>query len=107
MTGPLMNMYWILDDHEPVATDLITWAKWFETAERHVARTRVGEADVSTVFLGADHNFVGGGAPILFETMIFGGPHSDSVWRYATWAGATTGHARIVAALTAGKDPDE
>jgi hypothetical protein len=100
-----MSDHWILEGHEPVSADLLAWARWFEDAERHVGRTQVGEADVSTVFLGIDHNFSGVGGPILFETMIFGGPCSESQWRYRTWDEAAAGHARVVAALEAGVEP--
>ena len=57
------------------------------------------EARVSTVFLGLDHRFWGEGQPILFETMIFGGPFNDNQTmycdyqeRYCTWGQAETGH---------------
>lgn len=99
--------HWILDGHEPVAVDLFTWARWFEDAERHIDRTQVGDADVSTVFLGIDHNFAPSGPPVLFETMIFGGQHSDACWRYTTWDQAAAGHHRIVDALEAGEDPTD
>ena len=56
--------------HEP---DMMTWARWFESADRKVAKETIGEAEVSTVFLGLDHNW-GDGPPILWETMVFGGP---------------------------------
>jgi hypothetical protein len=46
---------------------------------------------VSTVFLGIDHGF-GGDRPVLFETMIFGGPYNDHQVRYCTWAEAEHGH---------------
>lgn len=81
--------------------DLLTWARWFETAEKHVAQTTVGPLRVSTVFLGIDHRF-GGADPMLFETMIFGGLE-DSEWsggyqeRYSSWVDAETGHAQAVA----------
>ena len=77
--------YWVLDeDHQPMAVDHEEWAKWmmrgFDETKR-VAKTEVGEAEVSTVFLSLDHGW-GEGPPILFETMVFGGPHSDDKWRY-------------------------
>lgn len=77
---------YILDkDGNPVAEhDLLKWAQWIETAERHVDDTYVptldGEIRVSTVFLGLDHNFSGVGEPILYETMVFGGPlHNEMI----------------------------
>lgn len=79
---------YVLDDRgEPVPEpDLYRWAMWIETADRTVARTTIafgegsGEVFVSTVFLGLDHAF-GEGAPILWETMIFGGPLDGNCWR--------------------------
>jgi len=53
---------------------------WSST-DRIVAKTDIdGEVEVSTVFLGLDHA-VWDGPPMLFETMIFGGPHDNSQWR--------------------------
>ena len=37
-----------------------------------------GSGDLLTVFLGLDHDFLDRGDPILWETMVFGGPHSSS-----------------------------
>lgn len=51
-----------LNGHEPVpADDLLAWATWFEgsVGERRVAETTVGDARVSTVFLGLDHDHLG------------------------------------------------
>ncbi len=89
---------YILDGHQPViVSDLFAWAKWFETAEWHVAETRISPAvRVSTIFLGLDHNF-GRGAPLLFESMVFGGPLDGESDRYATWDEAADGHAALVA----------
>ena len=84
---------YILDGHEPTPVDdLLEWAKWFETADRHVAQTDINnDVRVSTVFLGLDHSF-GNGPPILFETMIFGGVYDQYQERYSTWNEAKKGH---------------
>jgi len=67
--------------------------------KRVVAKTDVaGGSRVSTVFLGVDHRHFGGGPPLLFETMIFGGPLDLSCWRYASWDDAEVGHAMAVKA---------
>ena len=65
---------YILDEKgAPVAEpDMMKWAQWFEKAERHVGNETIGDSKISTVFLGLDHAF-GGGAPVLWETMVFGG----------------------------------
>ena len=100
----MRDQKFILDGHKVVPADLMTWAKWFETAgtSRIVAKTNVGdvpdsEASISTVFLGIDHNFSDSGPPLLFETLVFGGKHADHMERYSTWDEAEKGHARIVA----------
>ena len=49
--------------------------------------------------MGLDHNFFGRGDPVLFETMIFGGPLHGGQWRYCTYADAERGHAESVAAV--------
>jgi hypothetical protein len=69
------HRYYTLNENgEPTAEpDLMKWAVWYESANRKVAGTSVRGATVSTVFLGINHNF-SEGPPILWETMIFGGP---------------------------------
>lgn len=70
-----------------------------------VAAEQVGDAEVSTVWLGLNYNFCGG-RPLIFETMIFGGEHDLFRWRYASKSQAEAGHNLIVARLQAGKPPD-
>ena len=87
--------YYILNDSgEPVpAHDITTWGKWHKTAKRHVAEDHLpGGVRVSTVFLGIDHRFGMEGPPVLWETMIFGGPHGGYQERYTSKADAIAGH---------------
>jgi hypothetical protein len=81
--------------------DLMKWATWFETADRHVFKTTIGGCWVSTVFLGLDHNFTrmltGEGMPILFETMIFRGGKGEEMWRCETWDQAEKQHKKACA----------
>jgi hypothetical protein len=94
-----MNDKYILEGHTPkLVMDLMKWAQWFETAERHVAITKTpGGARISTVFLGLDHSFGEPGAPVLFETMVFDeSPLADEQERYRTWEEAEKGHALMV-----------
>jgi hypothetical protein len=65
--------HYILKGREPVPATLSEWAIWMERCGelRQVAETLVGEIRVSTIFLGLDHNFLGNGPPVLFETMAF------------------------------------
>jgi len=105
-----INEKYILNQHhEPVVVkDLMLWAAAFEEDEKRIVRqttvTELGEhlvspfksVFVSTVFLGLDHNFMGKGPPIVFETMVFGGPFNHTMWRYATWDEAVKGHEELV-----------
>jgi hypothetical protein len=88
-----MSQYWILDEQrkpKPV-TDVIEWATWFEHGERKIKQSDIGGVHVSTVFIGIDHQF-GNGPPLLYETMIFGGPRDESQARASTEAEALDQH---------------
>ncbi len=87
---------YILDaDGQPQqCNDLMAWAKWFETANRHVAETQFESVRVSTVFLGLDHSF-GGIVPVLWESMVFGGPLDGEQERYTSRADAEAGHTAL------------
>jgi len=101
-----MSEHYILNangDAEPCGS-LYEWAAWFETANRTLAKDQVGEALVSTVFLGLDHSF-GGQVPVLWETMIFGGPHDQHQDRYSSREAALAGHASAVALCRSGPTP--
>lgn len=97
----MIDKYKLLGKIAIPCMDLLEWGRWFQTADRSVAKTQVGPLWVSTVFLGLDHRMIGTGDPILFETMVFGGDAS-SEWgdsyqeRYSTWGEAEAGHARAV-----------
>jgi hypothetical protein len=93
-------MYYILVGRAPMAVDMLTWSLWFggNIEKRRVAFTEIdGGAHVSTVFLGLDHNYLGVGEPLLFETLVFGGPLADEMKRYSTYEQAERGHAEMVA----------
>jgi len=99
-----MNDKYILnDDRTPVpCSALIEWGRWMQTANRRVAEKYVGEVRISTVFLGLNHQY-GLGAPLLFETMIFGGPHDGYQDRCTFWDQAETMHAAAVALARGGE----
>ena len=93
-------------------TDLLKWGKWFETANRIVKQdTLKNGIFVSTIFLGLNHNFLGKGKPILFETMVFTPKRKRKIFgrkmkmmigdeldqnRYHTWAESERGHKKMV-----------
>lgn len=68
-------MNYVLDQKgNPVAEpDLLTWVRWFKNADRHAGNEVIGDSQISTVFLGIDHNFGRCSNPVLWETMVFGG----------------------------------
>ncbi len=92
-----MDKYRLDEDRNPILeTNLFAWAQWYEYADRRVAFTDVNDVEISTVFLGLDHNHLGQGPPLLFETMIFGGEHDGWMDRYTTWEEAEAGHNEAV-----------
>jgi hypothetical protein len=89
------------DGNPQPCDDLLAWARWFEAASRD--RTRIVAQDldesdpkktikVSTVFLGLDHNFMGDGTPVLWETLVMGGLLDGEMDRYTSRAAALEGH---------------
>ena len=85
--------YYILVGRTPVLTSLLKFELWFEIANRCVSTTKIDDMEVSTVFLGLDHNFNLSGPPLLFETMIFGNPiDHDYQKRCSTWEQALHMH---------------
>lgn len=98
--------YYILDGHTPIKATYEQFCAWFaqrsSQAEQQwgdvswrVALTTVNGITVSTVFLGIDHAY-SGGPPVLFETMVFGGPLAEQCERYSTWDEAAAGHEAMV-----------
>jgi len=91
----MSDWYTLDDNHNIVGPIDISAAGRMPIEKRRVARTEFPGGHVSTVFLQLDHSW-SGETPILFETMVFGGPFDQEQERYATWAEAEAGHARIV-----------
>ena len=74
------------------------WQDTFENVEPWIRRDRDRDPNrdpklvlVSTIFLGVDHGF-NRDAPLVFETMVFGGPLHHSQWRYSAYSEAEGGH---------------
>jgi hypothetical protein len=112
-----MSEYYILGGkggHQVIPVkDVENWARMYEENEKHkkvdydeIITTgfdhKNHEYTVSTVFLGINHRFGGGGPPIVFETMVFHGigktcDFSEILcWRYCTWNQAVKGHKKAV-----------
>lgn len=93
-TGYLERPYF---DRQGRPLTLGEWARRFESGlnYRLVDFTELrGGVRVSTVWLGLDHSF-GFGPPLIFETMVFGGPLDGEMMRYPTEAQAIRGHRQI------------
>ena len=100
------GMYVLNDKGEPMPCDnVLEWGRFMEDrALRIVEHTMVGTIKVSTVFLGLDHSFCSG-PPMLWETMIFGGPLDQEMDRYHSLDSAQLGHAQTVARVRGLSDP--
>ena len=99
-----MILQYILNDAgEPEACDdMEVWGLFMSTpGARQVADDTFGDVRVSTIFLGIDHAF-GGGSPVLWETMIFGG-NEEYQERYTSRIAALQGHAKAVAIVARGE----
>lgn len=105
--------YYTLVNRVPVVIDTpVQWAE--EIARRtmmqrdydvdpwRVDETFIGQARVSTVFIGLDHRMGGDGPPALFETMIFGGRLDEFQNRCCTWDEAERMHAEAVRLVRGG-----
>lgn len=95
-----MSLYYRLDDDGnavPCSFKEFDETGAFAIEKRRLHKTEVGIVRVSTVFLGIDHNFYCVGPPILWETMIFGGPHDQYQHRCSTREEALEMHRRAVA----------
>lgn len=92
-----MPGYYFDHDAQPISQE-----RWLElaTGPRHLAKTDLGRRGaVSTVWLGLDHSF-GFGPPLIFETMVFGGPLDEEMERYSSRESAMVGHRFMVMRLT-------
>lgn len=86
--------YYRLEGKETVPCGLYD-SNWMDPTVKHVGDTTRFGIRVSTVFLGLDHNLGGYGPPLLFETMVFGGPLNEHCIRYSTVDQAAHGHAQL------------
>ncbi len=112
---PWLGQYVLDERGNPMpANSLDEWSAWFGTHERHVALTEFAWGRVSTVFLGLDHNFLGspvddplGYKPVLWETMVFGGPLDQEMRRYNSREEAENGHRETVERCLAGAENED
>jgi len=93
-----MADFYKLVGKQAVPCTLLEWSVFFNTRNRCIIKTKIKDSVISTVFLGINHNF-GPGDPLLFETMVFGGPLNEEMNRYTTWEEAEEGHTEMVKAV--------
>ena len=94
------EMFYILKGRKPVEVDVQEWmncGQFKKIDERRVDKSFVGDAEVSTMFLGFDHGI--GKRPVLFETMIFGGKHNGYCSRSCTYSEAEREHRKALSLL--------
>jgi hypothetical protein len=99
-TPPPLGHGYYAPDGRPIS--MREWAWWMEnrTGDNPAPGWKIGNFEldtgenVSTVWLGLDHSWTtyGEGPPVIFETMIFGGPADQMMWRYSTIEEAREGH---------------
>jgi hypothetical protein len=87
-------------DRDGNSMDMVAFSeRLMDVAYKHVAMTAL-EGDemieVSTVWVGIDHNFGDEGPPLIFETMVFGGPLDQQQWRWPNEEAALAGHEQVV-----------
>ncbi len=86
----IRHEFYILKGKKVIPASFNEWDDGRKTIVR-VARTETPNGDISTVFLGMNHQW-GAGPPLVFETMIFGGTHANETWRCSTWEQAEDQH---------------
>lgn len=93
-------MYYILDDNFNVINcpDIFVFSSFFNDFSKRRIETSVisDECRLSTVFLGIDCNFDIKNPPLVFESLWFGGIHSDNQRRYSTYIDAVKGHREML-----------
>lgn len=95
----MIQFYTLTEDHQIVkCDDVVKWAEWMmdKPKERRVGLTKVGDASVSTVFVGVDMF----GEQRWFETALFN--PDGSIYQTMstnTWDEAVAMHAEMVETL--------
>lgn len=84
-----------------------SWNKWMMKNNLKVKVDTIGGCKISTVFLGLDHNYSMKGPPLLFETMVFGGPRDQLMFRSSSRKYAEADHERAIQEVKAAIQHEE
>lgn len=93
-----MEIHYVLNERgEPIPEpDVQAWTRWFERADRRIARTSVTtDVTVLTTFRGVAETDDSGLTPPLFETKVFGGILTGEERWHRTRAEAVAGHDQL------------
>lgn len=101
ITTAIDGHFYRLVDRVPVPCTLAEFAESMkDDANRIVAQTMVKEMQVSSIFTGINTNW-GKGAPVLFETAVFGLPDDlRPQWSLSSWDETMETHKLLVDMLT-------
>jgi hypothetical protein len=102
-----MEYFTLNEQGQPLPeADFDTWTRWFETADRSVARTSVAPTViVLTTFSGMDE-MDQGELPMLFHTRVFGGVLDAEELVHPTRQEALAAHASLAEWCRVGNSPD-
>jgi hypothetical protein len=90
-----MTKYYVLKGRKVYpAESLLDWALNFEQSNRIVKKDSIEGVEVSTVFLGLDHNW-GDGPPLIFETITFSDSMGEVQVRCTTYEQAEEMHENV------------
>lgn len=89
------RLYILVDGRPVVEPDVMKWAAWMHAkGNAELAKDKIGETVVRTLFLGIDLAF-GLGKPILFETIVYDPDGVRHTYRYCEREEAIEGHERL------------
>jgi len=91
----MIHKFFKLENNIPVPCSLMEWVQYMAIANRSIFKTKIDDVEVSTIFLGLDHNY-SDGPPLIYETMVFNGPLNGTMKRYSTLGEAKNGHCEMV-----------
>jgi hypothetical protein len=104
-----VEQYFVLDERgEPQPEpDAEAWTRWFERADRRIARTAVTpQVTVLTTFRGVSDAPDPDDPPRLFETRVFGGVLDAEEVLHRTKAEAMAAHGALAEWCRVGNSPD-